>query len=134
MQGFGRFFRIEYGLCFWGALLLIICPLKWVLAICFASLFHELGHALMLRILGAKIYGIQFGLSGARMETGYLSPREEVLSAIAGPLFSFILLFAAKWFPRTAICGFVQGSYNLLPLFPMDGGRILKRLTEAFLP
>jgi hypothetical protein len=51
---------------------------------------------------------------------------------VAGPAGSFLLLFVARWLPLVAICGFIQGSYNLLPLGTMDGGRVVACLLRVW--
>ena len=60
------------------------------------------------------------------MEIRSMSATHEIICAIAGPIGSFLLIAVAPRFPRIAVCGIVHGIYNLLPLFPMDGGRVLR--------
>ena len=110
------------------AVLLLILPLQWVIAALLAATFHELCHAFAILLCGGSIDCISVSGRGAVMSTKPLTVTREVLCAIAGPVGSFLLLLLARWLPRTAVCGAVQGLYNLLPLFPMDGGRVLRGL------
>ena len=68
------------------------------------------------------------------MELGCLSPVRELLAAAAGPVGSLSLMLMGRFFPRLALCGLVQGLFNLLPIYPLDGGRILRRALELALP
>lgn len=105
------------------ALTLLILPLRWVIAWLCASAFHELCHYAALRLSGCKVFRIQVDLNGAVMETDILRCSREVLCAMAGPAGGFALLIVARWFPRLAICSCFQALYNLIPIFPLDGGR-----------
>ena len=116
------------------ALLVLLLPLDWLLAAFLAAAFHELCHAAAILLLDGKIYGLKIGLGGASLETGCLSGRAEFFSAAAGPMGSFFLLLLCHVFPKLAICGLIQGLYNLLPVYPLDGGRLLRCILEAFLP
>ena len=120
--------------CFQWALGLLILPLSWILAFVFAAAVHELGHILMLKVLGVRIDGISGDSRGLRICTEPMPVWKELLSALAGPGASFILLWLIRWYPMTALCGLVQGLYNLLPVMPFDGGRALRCLMELFCP
>ena len=113
----------------WGcvllALALLVLPLPWLAAAVTAALFHELCHGAVAVALGGSMGVIRLGERGATMEVGGLSNGRELLAAAAGPVGSLGLLLLGRCFPRLALCGLVQGLYNLLPIYPLDGGRIL---------
>ena len=60
------------------------------------------------------------------MVTGAMTPRQEWISALAGPAGSLLLGLIMPLFPGVAIIGMVQGIINLLPIYPRDGGRALR--------
>lgn len=112
----------------------------------FASvLVHELSHSVVARHYGTDVKGITLFLFGGVSQTTDepKSAREEFWMAIAGPLTSFALallfylaggaaaLFAVPT-PVTAICGYLAminallAVFNLVPGFPLDGGRVLR--------
>lgn len=116
------------------ALGLLVLPIWWVIAAVIAALWHEACHYLILRLCGGQVISLKAGLSGASMEVRWLQPGQELFCALAGPFGSLVLLFFARWLPRTAICAGFQGLYNLLPIFPLDGGRAVRCLTQLVLP
>lgn len=118
--------RISTGAILFLAALLLLLPLQWMIAMIIAAVVHELSHLLAIYITGGKIRKILIGGRGVIIETQSMSAMREIICALSGPIGSLLLLAFAPRFPRTAICGLVHGLYNLLPLFPMDGGRILK--------
>jgi Zn-dependent protease len=100
---------------------------------------HELGHALMARRLGVRVASIDLHFFGgaARMADSSRSPGDEIKIAAAGPAVSFALAglgYAAAtvtgWSDLVMFAGvnLVIGLFNLLPVFPSDGGRILRAL------
>ena len=112
----------------------------------YASLLsHEMGHALVATRLGVKVDGITLWIFGgvARLKGDVSTPGIEAKIAIAGPLVSLALaiLFAAATFALDATggpplieggCAWLAGSnailliFNLVPAFPLDGGRLLR--------
>ncbi len=107
------------------ALALFLLPLKYLLSWLVAVAVHELCHYLALKLCGCHILQIKIGLAGAQIQTEPLSAGQELLCAAAGPLGSLLLMLLIRMFPLVALCGLVQGLYNLLPIYPMDGGRML---------
>lgn len=108
----------------------LLLPLKLVIAWLLAACIHELGHYSALRLTGTAVYRVSVGATGARMETEPMPPWKTVICALAGPLSGLLLVFAFRRLPLLAICGILQSCINLLPLFPMDGGRVLRCLLE----
>ena len=105
------------------ALALLIIPFWWIMAWIIASVFHELCHYAALRLSGCRIFRIKVGLNGTVMDTDLSGNSREIMCALAGPIGGLLLLFIGRWFPRVAICGLFQSTYNLIPIYPLDGGR-----------
>ncbi len=117
-------------------------------ALFFASLLgHELAHSLVARRKGVEVEGITLFIFGgmARTKSEARNPVDELLIAGAGPLASFV--FAALFYGLAAalrarapippaevmfsylgLVNLALGAFNLLPGFPLDGGRLLRAL------
>lgn len=128
----GRFWSIDGRACWFWAFLLLTLPLDWLGAAALAAAVHELCHVLAVYLCGGKLLSAKIGPFGAVLETHSLSPWGECVSALAGPAGSFLLLTLAHSLPLLAICGLLQGLFNLLPIYPLDGGRALGCLLERF--
>lgn len=119
---------------FVAAILILILPLDWLMAAACAAVIHELCHAMAIYVSGGNITGIRIGVGGAVMETEIPGKGRELLCALAGPVGSFLLLFLCHRFPKLAVCAGVQGIFNLLPLYPLDGGRAVQCCLELCIP
>ena len=91
-----------------------------------AAAFHELCHILAIRLCGGHVISLTVGAGGMVMETEPMTPGREILCALAGPAGSLLLVLLYSIFPLLAFCGLIQGCFNLLPLYPLDGGRALR--------
>ncbi len=105
-----------------------------------AILAHELAHSIAARRYGVKVRGIMLFIFGgvAMMEKMPKNPREELRIALAGPFTSFAIAaisFFLSFLPVKPISALFMllayfnlfiGVFNLLPAFPMDGGRVLR--------
>lgn len=108
-------------------------------------ILHEFSHALVARHFDIPIAGITLFIFGgvAEMEEEPPSPKSEFLMAIAGPIASYVLsaLFysvALVLPPATAeaptgavfsylgLINLVLATFNLMPAFPLDGGRVFR--------
>ena len=128
------FVRVDVSACLMGAFLLLTLPLNWLLSALAAAAFHELCHGAAILLLGGRIWGVRIGAGGAVMETEPLSSGKELVCALAGPAGSLLLVLTFRIFPRVAVCALVQGAFNLLPVFPLDGGRALRCALARFCP
>jgi Zn-dependent protease len=115
------------------------------LGLFFSIVFHELCHSLVARKFNLPMKGITLFIFGgvAEMEEEPPSPKAEFYMAIAGPLssiligivFYFIRLAAqsANWpvltvgvFSYVSYLNFLLAGFNLIPAFPLDGGRVFR--------
>lgn len=114
--------------CILLAALILMVPLKWVLAWSVATVVHELFHYGVIRICRIPVCSLTITTRGILMETAPMPYLAEFFCALAGPVGALLLLFWGRWFPEVAVCAYVQSLYNLLPLYPLDGGRAVRSL------
>ena len=110
------------------ALMLLLMPLRWLFSAIIAAIFHECCHYAAIRLLCRRPATVGLYSYGARMALPEMSRSKELLCAMAGPAGGFLLTALAPLFPRLALCAFVQSAYNLLPVYPLDGGRMFSSI------
>ena len=126
--------EISAAFCVFLAVSLLLLPLQWVLAAIVAACFHEACHIVAIRLLGGRLSSIFAGMNGASICIATMSESKECICALAGPVGGIILLLFARWIPRIAVCAAIQSLYNLLPLYPLDGGRALRCILLMIMP
>jgi Zn-dependent protease/CBS domain-containing protein len=119
----------------------LMLALLMALFISATVLLHELAHAFVARRLGIGVRQITlFAFGGtAEVDRDSPDPRSELLIAMAGPLSNLLIaliLLLLWWAASTsnwaliplhlAIFNISMGCFNLLPGFPMDGGRVVR--------
>lgn len=130
-----------------------VATIGFVFTIFICVFLHELGHAFSGRWFGVQTHDITlYPIGGvARMQAKELTPFAELVIAACGPLVNLViasaiaLSFAAKvsWDNATDIGSlgpwehlFIVNvalfCFNLLPVYPMDGGRILRATLKFF--
>ena len=119
---------VSIGLYLMLALMLLLMPLRWLLSAIVAAVFHECCHYAVIRLFCRHAVTVKIYSYGARMPLPEMSRSKEILCAMAGPVGGLLLTIFAPIFPRLAVCAFLQSMYNLLPIYPLDGGRMISSL------
>lgn len=131
-----------------------IHPSVWIVIVFFISIgrgkeflftflfvsLHEMAHVITALLLGSKFSEILITPIGERAiirNMELLAQRERFLILITGPLLNLTIGFLLKsleqsnvWVPFLADLNLAIGFFNLLPIFPLDGGRILLLILE----
>jgi Zn-dependent protease len=119
--------HIQFGFLVIVALSLFVIPIQWVAGWLFAAIIHELSHISAMQIMRIKIVSITLKQSGAVIKTEAMVPFQEFICALCGPLSGFVtFILMRRLFPQAALCALVQAAYNLIPIYPLDGGRALR--------
>lgn len=140
------------GLSYWrleGTLAAVLGGISFILALFACVVLHELGHALTARRYGIRTRNITLLPIGgvAALERMPEDPRQEITVALAGPAVNLVIaaglwlwlsvsnallavisfdLTGGQFLERLMVLNLVLAIFNLIPAFPMDGGRVLR--------
>ena len=131
MAGFVVWGFLEGGLA--GA----VVALGLVVGLAASVVLHELGHALAAKRFGIRTAHVTVYPWGgaAALERMPEDPDQEMIVALAGPAANFVVAAALGWvwwlWPNPlvwvlAVTNLALGALNLVPAYPMDGGRVLR--------
>ncbi len=118
-----------------------------LLAFFVCVVLHELGHSFTAMHFGVGVRRILLMPIGGMAEFDSIprQPSRELLITLAGPAVNFVIAAGLWWFVRLLpdqvpefsfnglveqlfVANLIMGCFNLLPAFPMDGGRILRAI------
>ncbi|MBZ5590767.1 MAG: site-2 protease family protein [Acidobacteriia bacterium] len=126
----------------------------YIVALFASVLLHEIGHVLVARWYGIRTREIvMYPIGGVSRLESQPKARQELLISTAGPLVNLLIAITllaternflpiealriptdANLIERIALGNLLLGLFNLLPAFPMDGGRILRSVIALWKP
>lgn len=129
------------GMLFWAAVYYVLED-KMFAALLLPVLVHELGHLLMLCMLGLRVKSVSIELRGICISYfGYTGAAGHALAAFCGPaagfIFAWLAAAAGVRMSSDTLCSsagisLTLSAFNMLPALPLDGGRIMQNLLGVF--
>ncbi len=130
--------KTEPFLTVYPSFVLLICVLIFLdigtAGLCFlvSVALHEGGHLTAMRVLHVPFYGMELHGTGAVIRMGSTSSGKEAACAAAGPAVNLLLLLLTfRHLPGMALANALLLLWNLLPLYPLDGGRLINLAVAA---
>jgi Zn-dependent protease len=149
-------FSAVLGWSVWAARYGLLYLLLWVLCVFVSVLIHELGHVFVGRLFGSQGHILLYSFGGLAIGASNLRQRwQRVLVLFAGPFAQFIILALIVVASPALLSKLEDGGarmtslravlemlflinlfwpiFNLLPIFPLDGGQISREVLEGVL-
>lgn len=146
----------------WQQIQVRVHPLFWFMILCsvltghffeicvlfLIVIIHEMGHVTAAWSFGWRMSSMEllpFGGVAKTEEWGTVPSREEIVVALAGPLQHVFIIFVSLFFYATHFwtkewteyfiqANLIIAAFNLLPIYPLDGGRIVQCLFSYCFP
>lgn len=150
--------KIDLMIAFFIILFCITSQIEIYLILLFFAIVHEIGHLIVGLFLGFKPKEIQINIAGVRIEfkpkieeynkkvlKGSSLSLKRAIIAMAGPITNFLIIailqivsiinpkfMLSDMGVNVVYANFLIGIFNLIPIYPLDGGRILKEVLYIF--
>ena len=150
--------KIDLMIAFFIILFCITSQIEIYLILLFFAIVHEIGHLIVGLFLGFKPKEIQINIAGVRIEfkpkieeynkrvlKGSSLSLKRAIIAMAGPITNFLIIAILQVISiinhkfmlsdmgvNVVYANFLIGIFNLIPIYPLDGGRILKEVLYIF--
>lgn len=150
--------KIDLMIAFFIILFCITSQIEIYLILLFFAIVHEIGHLIVGLFLGFKPREIQINIAGVRIEfkpkieeynkrilKGSSLSLKRAIIAMAGPITNFLIIAILQLISiinhkfmlsnmgiNVVYANFLIGIFNLIPIYPLDGGRILKEILYIF--
>lgn len=132
-----NFFGQPVEISIWFLALFFILSSKTVIVLFLSVLIHEMSHVYTSEKLGYKTFGIKldvlFGLAKIQSD---ITPKDNIKIVVAGPLSNLALFLIglllyditpySEFFSTLSMINLLMFFVNILPIFPLDGGRIVR--------
>lgn len=132
----------------WFFLLLVFFSIPQFIAIFISVLIHEMAHVYTTDRLGWSSWGINIDLLfGTAQVQKNIPPKDNILIVLAGPVSNLILSvvcsiisflgiflgisFFEAFFDYMIIINLLMFFFNIFPIYPLDGGRVVRDVTEV---
>ena len=123
----------------------------WIVVVLVSIMIHELGHAIAFRLFGSDSYIVLYAFGGLAIPyTAVYRRWRRILISLAGPFAGFLLAgllivlgqlthtssrasgeLLSFFYDQLLYVNICWGLFNLLPVFPLDGGQITRELCDG---
>lgn len=128
----------SYGFVIIAAFMILGGASEIILPLLIAVLVHEIGHLVAILSLGGKIRSIAFNMGGMTIDYDSFSFTylKDIICAVSGPFAGILFAYAASFLGLTVFSGicFSINIFNMLPVRPLDGGRIMYSVLMIAVP
>ncbi len=125
------------------AFLVLVDSSAYMLIIVLTALLHECAHLAVMKMRCITVKEMYFSPLGIRITPAHsMDYKSEILVAMAGPLVNLAVFTALYllsgyimlpyFLAQAAVCSFILGFGNLIPILPLDGGRILRGILYMY--